>query len=55
LNDLSVANAMADMLKAENEVRYPGVEFKVHKLQTRRPDSRRPGDPYDAYKDSREF
>ena len=52
LNDLRVANEMADMLKAENEARYPGVEFEVHKLQTRRPNPRIPGDPYDAYKDS---
>jgi hypothetical protein len=55
LNDLSVANEMADLLKAENEERYPGVEFEVHKLQTRTPDRRIPGDPYDAYKDSRDY
>ena len=54
LNDLRVANEMADVLKAENESRYPGVEFEVHKLQTRRPNPRIPSDPYDAYKDSRE-
>jgi len=36
LNDLRVANEMADMLKAENEARYPGVVFEVHKLQTKR-------------------
>ena len=46
---------MADLLKAENEARYPGVEFKVHKLQTRTPNRRIPGDPYDAYKDSRDY
>jgi len=51
LNDLRVANEMADMLKAENEARYPGVEFEVHKLQTRRPNPRFPDDPYDARKD----
>ena len=51
LNDLNVANEMADMLKAENETRYPGVEFEVHKLAPRRPNPRIPGDPYDAFKD----
>ena len=51
LNDLTVANEMADMLKAENEARYPGVEFEVHKLAPRRPNPRIPGDPYDAFKD----
>ena len=51
INDLNVANEMADVLKAENEARYPGVEFEVHKLPTRRPDPRFPDDPYDARKD----
>ena len=53
LNDLKKANEKAYELKKENEERYPGVEFEVHKLRTRRPNSRIPGDPYDARKDSR--
>jgi hypothetical protein len=44
LNDLRVANEMADMLRAENEARYPGVVFEVHKLQTKRYNPRIPED-----------
>ena len=43
LNDLRVADEMADMLKAENEARYPGVEFEVHKLAPKRHNPRIPG------------
>jgi hypothetical protein len=44
LNDLRVANEMADMLKAENEARYPGVEFELHKLAPKRYNPRIPED-----------
>jgi hypothetical protein len=42
LNDLNVANEMADVLKAENEARYPGVEFEMHKLAPKRYNPRIP-------------
>jgi hypothetical protein len=44
LNDLNVANEMADVLKAENEARYPGVEFEVQKLAPKRYNPRIPED-----------
>ena len=44
LNDLTIANEMADMLKAENEARYPGVEFELHKLAPKRYNPRIPED-----------
>jgi hypothetical protein len=44
LNDLNVANEMADVLKAENEARYPGVEFELHKLAPKRYNPRIPED-----------
>ena len=44
LNNLNKANEMADMLKAENEERYPDVEFELHKLAPKRYNPRIPGD-----------
>jgi hypothetical protein len=44
LNDLNVANEMADVLKAENEARYHGVEFEVQKLAPKRYNPRIPED-----------
>ena len=44
LNDLNKANEMADMLKAENEERYPDVEFELHQLKPKRYNPRIPGD-----------
>ena len=44
LNNLNKANEMADMLKAENEERYPDVEFELHQLKPKRYNPRIPGD-----------
>ena len=44
LNDLNKANEMADMLKAENEERYPDVKFELHQLKPKRYNPRIPGD-----------